>query len=258
MNDIYVSGPSLIQIDGADVGRTVGPTTITRNATYEDVKRQDSPHAFKVVKKNIAYEVRFDVTTHTLKTIALGFDVSETGYAINYEDTGVQEHTLTITTDVETYTFARVVQVGTAGIPYDNEGVTVIPLILKVLLIAEDAGDTVPGLCTLDSHDLPGQFNYRINRPKRSSIMDTFGGIRQNIAPAIYDELIEFQAVNLTLAQKNTIEGIYEGTFASSVLFTGIHSEAYSVWFEKWDAPTEEDGFWSVSGVLRVDQSGGT
>lgn len=258
MTNVIVSTPTSIKIGGALVGRTFGRTTITRNATYEDVKRPDSPHAFKTVKKNVSFEVTFNLEIHTAANLGIVFDVDVPGGVVNFDQTAVQEKTLEIIAGGITYSFARIVQVGTAGLPYSDEEVTVLPLALKVFLIDEDGGDTVPDLCSLDGYDLPGQFNYAISRPKRFSVMQTFGGVRRSAAASILDETIEFSAVNLTLAQKLALEAIYEGHIADLILFTGLHGESAWVWFEEWEAPKEQDGYWQVAGILRTDITGGT
>jgi hypothetical protein len=105
-------------------------------------------------------------------------------------------------------------------------------------------------VCTLDSSSLPAQFSYQLKQTKRLSVMSTFGGVHRSIAATLLDKQISFTCPFCTLAEKNTIEGKFAST--SSMTFTGIHSDSSTVYFDELEPPTEENGYWTLAGMLRV------
>jgi len=254
---IIVSAPAEILLGGVSIGTTKGDTIITCNREYEPMKRQDSPHPFGYRKKNISWDIEIPVSEHDTKNLARLFDLSEADFdAMTYTSQALQNlGTLAILAGGEQYTWTKVISIGTNGISYTVEGVTIIPLKLRAILISEDGpdiGDTgaAPSLASLDGNDLPGQFTYKIRKIKRAATVETYGGTQHYSADSIYDIFIEWLCDNMNWVDKTMLETIFDDT--GSMTFTGIHGESYTVYFESMEAPEEEDGYWKSSGVLRV------
>jgi hypothetical protein len=242
---IIVHAPAEIKLGGSSIGTTKGDTVITCNRDLEPLKRPDSPHAFDYVKKNIYFDIDIPVTAHTTANLARLFDLSTANFdAMIYTGTTVRDlGALAILSGGIQYTWDKVVSIGSNGVSYKVEGVTIIPLTLRAILGSEGTP------CTLDGSDLPAQFRYRIHPIKRAVVKPTYDGTQRYYANYI-DRFINWTCDNMTLLEKEALETLF--TADGEVTFNGIHGESYTVTFDELDAPDEMDGYWSASGTLRV------
>ena len=248
---VHVGSPTSIKINDVAVGRTTGDLSITRNATYVEIRRPDSPHAIGVRKRSLFYEVGFSLTDYSMANLARAFDVPYVAGpppSITLNDPAVQEVKLEIAAGGVSITFLRAVQVGTGGINFGGSTLTALPLNFRAFLAT--ASST---LATIGGVTMPAQFHYTVERPKRQSAIPTYGGVQRFAAPTILDALIAFRAEHCTRAQKNNIVGVYLDNVANTVSFTGIHGGIATVWFETLDPPVEEDDLWNLSGALRIE-----
>ncbi len=246
--NINLKGPAEIKINTVLAGRTLGDVDVRRaTADYQEVARQDSINPFKLVKKRVQFEISFDLAEHTAANLALGFDAASMA---TLSGSAVQEKALYIkTADGVEYSFAKAVQVNNSGPIYTPGRATRIPLRWWALL---GAPGTVP---TLGGVNLPAQFNYREETRKRGEITQTFGGLYRQ-GSAVRDKYLLFDVENMTLAEKNTLQGLHDED--DEQIFQGIHGESHLVFFEEMDPPREEGGLWSTAGSMTItEESGG-
>jgi len=243
---IIVAAPAEILLGGVSIGTTKGDTVITCNRDYEPVKRQDSPHPFDYVKKNIYWDIEIPVSEHSTLNLARLFDLTEANFdAMIYTDTTVQDlGALAILAGGIQYTWSKVISIGNNGVSYTIEGVTIIPLTLRAIIASEGT------VATLDGDDLPGQFRYKVQYVKRFTEKPTYGGTQRYYAGAIYDGFIQWTCNNMTIIEKTLLETLFAAD--GEVTFTGIHGETFTVTFDELDAPEENDGYWNASGTLRM------
>ncbi len=254
MSNLF-GAPVEIKMNNVVVGRTLGDVTLERvRASYADLRRQDSIHCFGFVKQEVLYEIVLPLAEHTAQNIAREFDVElitegegeEQTQTINFADTAVHEHSISLKArDNKTISFTKVVQVGTGGITYSWNQVTVLPLRLWVIL------GSVGTPASLDDNDLPGQFNYRIESRPRRAVYEVYGGLRRFNAPFV-DTYIHWDCELMTLAQKNTLEDTFRLKQGQEIAFNGLHGESFNVWFDEMDAPSERFGKFNTAGTLIV------
>lgn len=254
-SSVYVESPASIYVDGVDVGRTTGELTITISKDVEYIKNPGEPFAARAVKTNVEAEISFSCTQITAQTLALAYDQvsmsSGTVFTTDIAYVGPLERELVFVAGGITWTFDRVVSVSSPATPFGNNVLSVVPVTLRVLIGKDDGTGTLP-LVTLGGVAMPVQLEYKISKPKRVSILMTFGGRCRTQGHSLLDTEIQISAEGVTLAEKTTIENLYLNYVGTSLAFTGRHGETATVYFDTWDAPIEKDGLWTISGVLKL------
>jgi hypothetical protein len=253
-SDVHI-GYANIEVDGDDLGYTQGGVSISRPREYENIIVPGSVGIYGKRKLRESVIIETALLESTLANLQAAWDVDSYTGDVEGENEDVNYHSVKITVPdkdpeeapLATYEFDRCVFVGEGRVTYARDSATIVPVTIEVML-GYDESAVSP---SLDGTDLDGLV-YRVNRVKRYSEMQTFGGLRITGAPEVYDIMIEFDIPNATLSMKTALETSFDSSGIDTVAFYGYFDEAWNVRFLVLDPPEPRDALFFLSGSLRV------